>query len=73
MKIYLLQERHKWSNNVIFASESLDKVIDIVKQKYKIDDEDIQYLIEWKEFYNILEDVKITIEEIELDKLVTDY
>jgi CO/xanthine dehydrogenase Mo-binding subunit len=69
MKIYLLQERHKWSNNVIFASESLDKVIDIVKQKYKIDDEDIQYLIEWKEFYNILEDVKITIEEIELDKL----
>lgn len=73
MKIYLLQERYKWSNNVIFASESLDKVIDIVKQKYKIDDEDIQYLIEWKEFYNILEDVKITIEEIELDKLVTYY
>lgn len=73
MKIYLLQESHKWSKDVIFASESLDKVIDIVKQKYKIDDEDIQYLIEWKEFYNLIEDVKITIEEIELDKLVTDY
>jgi len=71
MKIYLLQETyHIDSNHVIFASESLEKVTDIVRKKYKMDAEDIQYFLEWKEFYNLLEDVKITIEEIELNKLV---
>ena len=71
MKIYLLQESyHVGSNHVIFASESLEKVTDIVRKKYKMDTEDIQYFLEWKEFYNLLEDVKITIEEIELNKLV---
>ena len=71
MNIYLLQEQyHSGSSRVVFASERLTKVEDTIREKYGLTDEDVRRFLEWKEFYNVCEDVKIFLEEIELDKFI---
>lgn len=71
MSIYILQEQyHSGSSRVVFASERLTKVEDIIREKYGLDDEDVRHFLEWKEFYNVCEDVKIFVEDIEMDKFI---
>ena len=67
-KVYIvsIQEYHSWRN--VFVSGDIAKVDNFLRTAYKLDDEDIKYLIEWKEFYNVFTDSKLTFEEIELDK-----
>ena len=67
-KVYIvsIQEHYAWRN--VFVSGDIEKVKNFLRTAYKLNDEDITYLIEWKELYNVFIDSKLTLEEIELDK-----
>ena len=69
--IYILQEQyHGGSSRVVFASERLAKVVPILREKYGLDDDNVRHFLEWKEFYNVCEDVKIFVESIRMDRFV---
>ena len=67
-KVYIvsIQEHHSW--RIVFVSGDIEKVKNSLRSAYKLNDEDIKYLIEWKEIYQVFTDSKLTLEEIELDK-----
>ena len=67
-KVYIIsiQERHSW--RIVFVSGDFENVKNFLRTAYKLNDEDVTYLIEWKELYNVFTDSKLTLEEIELDK-----
>lgn len=67
-KVYIvsIQEHHSW--RIVFVSGDIEKVKNFLRSAYKLNDEDIKYLIEWKEIYQVFTDSKLTLEEIELDK-----
>ena len=70
MELFVLQEETHHNNRVVFISESIEKCKDIVREKYKIDEDDINYLVEWGEVINIFMDIKLRIEKIETDTFV---
>lgn len=67
-KVYIvsIQEHHSW--RIVFVSGDIEKVKNFLRTAYKLVDEDVTYLIEWKEFYNLFTDSKLILEEMELDK-----
>ena len=67
-KVYIvsIQEHHSW--RIVFVSGDIEKVKNFLRSAYKLNDEDIKYLIGWKEIYQVFTDSKLTLEEIELDK-----
>ena len=67
-KVYIvsIQEHHSW--RIVFVSGDIEKVKNFLRSAYKLNDEDIKYLIELKEIYQVFTDSKLTLEEIELDK-----
>jgi hypothetical protein len=68
-KVYIvsIQEHHSW--RIAFVSGDIEKVKNFLRTAYKLNDEDVTYLIEWKELYNVFTDSKLILDEIELDKV----
>lgn len=67
-KVYIVSIEEHYSSRIVFVSGDIEKVKNFLRTAYKLDDEDVTYLIEWKELYNMFADTKLTLEEIELDK-----
>jgi ABC-type dipeptide/oligopeptide/nickel transport system ATPase subunit len=67
-KVYIVSIQEHYSWRIVFVSGDIEKVKKFLQTVYKLNNEDVTYLIEWKELYNMFIDSKLTLEEIELDK-----
>ena len=68
-KLFILKLGYGFGDShIAFVSEKLENVKNIVEEKFNLDDDCIRYLMEHKELYDIMDDIKLTIDEITMDK-----
>lgn len=70
MKLYVLQEGRTSTDKVVFISESLDNVKNILREKYELNESDLEYFLKWKSISDIIRDITIQLVEIETDTFI---
>ena len=70
MVVYVLEEQRHSANRVAFISRDIRKVKKVLREQYKINKDDIDYLFDWKELYSVMADMTLRIEQVEMDKFI---
>ena len=68
MSVYVVTEQIHNAHRVVMVTKSLKTCSKVIRREYKMDREDWLQFLAWKEYYNIISDTKIRIEELEMGK-----
>ena len=68
MRVYVIAEEIHNAHRVVMVSKNLQTCGKAIRKEYNMDREDWLYFLAWKEYYLVMSDTKLQIEEIEMDK-----